>query len=135
MHQYLRSRYRVRGRPWRSCQWTLSWVFTVADENFLGSKHELSGVYERLDIESVVLLEELQQIETRQVTGRVIKVHVFTARVGTVNAAGVWRSMPAVNRRVELHARISTLPGGVGELSKQLTRFDGLHYFTALLLP
>ena len=48
------------------------------------------------------------------------------ARVAAVDAPGVGRGVPAVDRGVELHARVGALPRGLRDLPHQLARLHGL---------
>src|SRR5687768_5502767 len=82
---------------------------------------------EGLDVELASLhVEELEQIERRQVAGRVVEEHVFGAGVAGVDAPGLGAGVPVVDRGVELKTRIGALPGRFRDLSPQVARLDGL---------
>ena len=53
----------------------------VVDQDLLGGQHDPHRVLVRLDVELAVVLDELHQVEARQVAGGVIQIHVFTAVV------------------------------------------------------
>ena len=101
-------------------------VVGVADEDLLRGEHDLDGGLEALDVERAVVVEELQQVEAGEVARRVVEVHVLAARVAAVDAAGVRRRVPTVDRRVELHAGVGALPRGLGDLAQEFARLDRL---------
>src|SRR6185312_15578648 len=107
----------------------LSWVLAVADQDFLGGKNQLAGVFELIDSKTEVIAQVFQQVDARQIAGRVIEVHVLAARVGAVDAAGFRRSVPLINSGIELHAGIGAFPSRFGDLPEQLARLDGLNWF------
>src|SRR6185312_10856348 len=53
-------------------------------------------------------------------------MHVLATGVGAIDAAGGRRCVPSVDGSIELHARIGGLPSGLGELTEQIARLDGL---------
>ena len=59
-------------------------------------------------------LAELHQVDAGQVAGRVVEEHVLAARIAGVDAAAVGAGVPAVDRRVVLHAGIAAVPGALG---------------------
>ena len=77
-------------------------------------------------VERAVGAAELHQVQRGQVAGRVVDVHVLAARVRGVDAPGVGAGVPAVDRRVVLHARVGAAIGGLGDLAHQLARADRL---------
>ena len=74
----------------------------------------------------LAVVQELQQVHGREVTGRVVEEHVLGARVGAADFAVFWASVPGIDGVVELDARISAGPGGVTDLLPQIARLDGL---------
>ena len=54
-------------------------VVGPADEDLLGGEHHLDGVPEALDVEAVVVAEELEQVDRRQVARRVVEVDVLAS--------------------------------------------------------
>ena len=66
----------------------------------------------------------MQQVDAREVARRVVEVHVLRARVARVDAARVRRGVPAVDRGVELHARVGALPRRLRDLAHEVA---GLH--------
>ena len=103
-------------------------VIGVADDDLLGGEEALNRGLVALDIELVVVVEQLQQVDAGEVAGGVIDVHVFAARVGSVDARRVGRGVPTVDGGVVLHPRVGTFPGGLGELPHEVACLDGLHY-------
>ena len=67
-----------------------------------------------------VVLQELEQVDRREVAGRVVDVHVLRARVGCVDPARVRARVPVVDRRVVLDARVRAAPGRLGDLVHQV---------------
>jgi hypothetical protein len=86
----------------------------VIDQDLLGDEEHAAGCGEPLDVEGAVGPAELHQIDARQVAGRVVQEHVFAAGIAGVDPAGVGAGVPAVDRRVVLHARVAALPGALG---------------------
>ena len=80
-----------------------------------------AGRLEPLDIEAAVRSLELHQVDARQVAGRVVEEHVLGARVRGVDRPRVRAGVPAVDRRVVLHARIAAVPGPLGDLPQEVT--------------
>ncbi len=93
-----------------------------ADDDLLGQQHDVDGVLEGLDVERAVGAAELHQVQRGEVAGRVVDVHVLAARVRGVDAPAVRAGVPAVDRRVVLHARVRAAPGRLGDLAHQLAR-------------
>src|SRR5208337_30281 len=63
-----------------------------------------------------------------QVAGGVVQEHVLAAGIRGVDSGGVFRRVPAVDGGVVLHAGISALPGGFGNLLQQVFGFVGVDY-------
>ena len=53
-------------------------------------------------------------------------MHVFRARVRTIDATGIARGVPVVDRGVELHAGIGTFPCGLRNLTHEIAGTNGL---------
>ena len=96
----------------------------MVDQNLLGNEEDPAGRGKPLDVEHAVGLAELHQVDAGQVASRVVQEHVFGARVAGVDPARVGAGVPAVDRRVVLHAGIATLPGA---LAHPLHHVAGLH--------
>src|SRR5436309_15751051 len=54
---------------------------------------------------------ELQEVQAGQVAGGIVEEHVLRAWVAGIDASRVFRSVPAVDRGVVLHAGIASGPG------------------------
>ena len=65
-------------------------------------------------------IAELQQVQRREIAGRVVEEHIFRARIGGADGAARRAGVPVVDRRVELDAGIGRGPGGVADLVPQL---------------
>ena len=96
----------------------------MVDQNLLGNEEDPAGRGKPLDVEHAVGLAELHQVDAGQVASRVVQEHVFGARVAGVDPARVGAGVPAVDRRVVLHAGIAALPGA---LAHPLHHVAGLH--------
>ena len=94
-----------------------------------GDDH-LDGLREELGVEGVVVLEELQQVQRRQVARGVVEAHVLRARVGRGDPPGLGVGVPVVDGAVVLQARVGALPRGGGDLAEQLAGVDGLDDLT-----
>ena len=105
-------------------------VVGPADEDLLSREHHLDGVLVGVDIERAVLVEVLEQVDRGQVARRVVDVHVLRAWVRPVDAVGVGRRVPPVDRGVELQTGIGALPGGLGDLAPQVAGADRLDDLT-----
>ena len=92
----------------------------VVDQDFLGDKHHPARRLEPLGVERAVVAAELHQVDARQVARRVVDEHVFGARVAGVDPARVRAGVPAVDRRIVLHARIAATPGRIRHLGEHL---------------
>src|SRR3981081_726366 len=58
-------------------------------------------------------------------------MHVLTAWVARINATRLGRRVPLINDRVELHARIGTLPSRLSKLAIQLACLQSLSHFSS----
>ena len=63
---------------------------------------------------------ELHQVDAGQVAGRVVEEHVLGAGVRGVDPPRVRAGVPAVDRRVVLHARIAAGPGRLAHAVEHL---------------
>ena len=97
-------------------------VSGVVNQNFLRGDQHVHGLAIGFDVESAIG-RELQEVEASQVAGGVVEEHVFAARVTGVDAGGIFRSVPAVDGGVVLHAGIAATPGGIGNLLEQVFGF------------
>src|SRR5690606_23253263 len=86
-------------------------VLGSPDQDVLRGHDHADGVLEGLDVELAVIGQVRQQVDAGQVAGAVGQPQVLAARVAGVDPTGVRRRVPAVDRRVELHAGICALPG------------------------
>ena len=82
-HQHARRGWRSRGRAGGTPR-LVSAIFSrrvvgPADEDLLRGEDHLDGVAEALDVEAVVVVEELEQVDRRQVARRVVEVHVLAS--------------------------------------------------------
>src|SRR5439155_10835389 len=80
-------------------------------------------------------LKELEDVDTRQVAGAVIEVHVLGAWVRGGNRAGVRAGVPVVDRRVVLHAWVGALPRRLCDVPHQIARVVGLRGVSLLDVP
>ena len=92
----------------------------MIDQDLLSDEEQPAGRLETLDVERAVVAAELHQVDARQIAGRVVQEHVLRTRIAGVDAARVRAGVPAVDRRVVLHARIAAVPGAFGHPLQQL---------------
>src|SRR5438105_6516389 len=72
-------------------------------------------------VELLTSLAALDQLADRQESERRVHARVSReARIRRVDPPAVRARVPAVDRRVVLHARVRAAPGGLGDLSHQL---------------
>src|SRR5205823_3482337 len=79
-------------------------------EDLLRGEHDLHRVTERRDVEVPLVVQELHEVERREVARGVVQVHVLRAWVRGVDPARRRTRVPLVDRRVVLHAGIGALP-------------------------
>ena len=77
-------------------------------------------------LDAAVVVQILEQIEAGEIAAGVVEMEVLGTRIAGGDAPGVGRRVPTVDRRVELHTRVGTLPGGSGDLAKQVPRRKAL---------
>ena len=79
-----------------------------------------------LNVERAILAQEPQDVQRGKIAGRVVEEHVFAARVGAADLARSRTGMPVIDGVVELHARIGTGPGRLGNRIPQIGCADRL---------
>src|SRR5262249_60015886 len=87
---------------------------------------DVHGAPEGVDVEGAVRVHEPHQVQARQVTGAVVEVHVFRARVRRVDAPAVGAGVPGVDGGVELHARVAALVRRLGHHAEEVARLVDL---------
>ncbi len=87
----------------------------VVDDDLLRGDDDIHGMLEPLHVERAVLAQVLEQVERREVAGRVVEEHILGTRVGSVDPAGVRAGVPAVDGGVELQAGIAADVGALGD--------------------
>ena len=86
----------------------------MVDQNLLGDEHDTTGRLESFGVERAVLAAKLHQVDARQIAGRVVQEHIFGTRIRGVDSTRVGARVPAIDRRVVLHARVAAAPGRMG---------------------
>ena len=102
-------------------------VGRVVDEDLLGGEGDLGREAVGVRVELAVRVDELHQVERREVAGGVVEEHVLRARVRGVDPVRVRARVPVVDRRVVLDARVAADVGGLGHLVEQVARLVGVH--------
>ena len=97
-----------------------------ADRDVHRGDDELDRLGEQLGVERVVVLEELHQVERREVARGVVERHVLRARVRRGDPPRLRVGVPVVDRVVVLQARVGALPRGRADLAEQLAGVDAL---------
>src|ERR1700756_615353 len=82
------------------------------DEDLLSHDENTASPAITFNIKGAVSLEELYEVQGRQVTSRVVQEHVLRTRIGRMNAVRVQTRVPFVDRRVVLNTRIGASPSG-----------------------
>ena len=105
-------------------------VVGVADEDLLRGEHDLDRVPVALDVEPPLRPPSSRRYFSRLMLARLhaelSRCMYSRARVAGVDAAGVRRRVPPVDRRVELHAGVGALPRRLGDLAHELARLHRL---------
>ncbi len=105
----------------------LGGIVGPADEDLLGGEDDIDRVRVTGDVELAALVEVVQQVDAGQVACRVVEVHVLAARVAAVDPPrGVGR-VPLVDRRVELQARVGTVPARLSDAPPQVAGAHRAH--------
>ncbi|TXT19205.1 MAG: hypothetical protein FD138_4368 [Planctomycetota bacterium] len=97
-------------------------IARVIDQDFLSGDKDRARSAEAVDVEAVPFTREFSQVDARQIAGRVVEEHVLGARIAGVDAAGVRAGVPAIDRRVVLHARVATDPSARSHLAHHVLR-------------
>ncbi len=97
------------------------------DGNIHSRDDKLHCLRKTVGIKCVVILEELEQVEAREVARGVVQAHVFRAWIGRIDTTGFWIGMPVINSVVVLNTRICTCPRGLCHFMKQLRGIDSFH--------
>ncbi len=80
-----------------------------------------------LDLEAAGrLVAEGEQVQRRQIAGRIVEEHVFRARIAGADFARGGAGVPVVDRGVVLQARIGRGPGGMADLLPQRAGIERL---------
>jgi hypothetical protein len=79
----------------------------VIDEDLLREDRQRGGAAELLHVEAAVGVDELHQVEAREIARRVVEEHVLGAGIARVDAPRRLDRIPAIDRRVVLDARIA----------------------------
>ena len=106
---------------------TLRRIAREVHEQLLADDEHAASVPIRFYVERTVFLQELHQIQRRQVAGRIIEEHVLRAGVRGVDAVGIGRGVPIVDRRVVLNAWICAGPSGFRHHLPERARLISLH--------
>ena len=107
-------------------------VIGVADEDFLRGEHDFDRVLVGIDVEHAVFAEVMEKVDAGKVASGIVDVHVFRARVRTIDATGVARGVPVVDRGVELHAGVGAFPGRLRDLTHEIASTNGLDDFATV---
>ena len=67
-------------------------------------------MFKSFDVKLIIIRTELNQVQRSKVTSRIIKEHIFAARVRCRNRPAFGTGIPRINRVVILHARIGGRP-------------------------
>src|SRR5215813_14431853 len=81
------------------------------------------------------LSSERQQVQRGEIARRVVKEHVFRARVGRSDGSGGWTRVPVVDGGVELQAGIGRRPCRIADLLPQIAGLHGLGDLAGLGTP
>ena len=97
------------------------------DRDFERQRPQANRVLVALDVERLGRrIAELQEVEGREIAGRVVEEHVFGARVRRADRPELGAGVPVVDGGVILEPRIGRGPGGVADLLPQVARLHGL---------
>ena len=87
----------------------------VVDHDILRRDHHIDRVAECAHVELAALVDELHQVERREIARRVVEMHVLAARIRRVDASGGGAGVPEVDGGVELHAGVAACMRGLGD--------------------
>src|SRR6266540_1102876 len=105
-----------------------SWVLSQPDEDLLSGEHNADSRHERSNREVPIRVDEAHEVETRQVAGGVVEADKFGAGIRRVVASRVGTRVPHIARRVELKARVATLPRRLCDLAQEPVSLDCLDH-------
>ncbi len=94
----------------------------IVHQDFLRRNRYVYRVLERRHVKLPARVHILHQIQRSQVARRVVQEHVFRAGIRSIDPRRRLAGVPAVHRRVVLHARIAALPRRFGNLVHQVAR-------------
>ena len=106
----------------------LARVARVVDDDLHRREHRPDRRLVGHRVELAVGLDELHQVDRRQVARRVVEEHVLRARIAGVDAIRLRAGVPLVDGGVELHARVAAHVRALGDQAHQLARLVGLHH-------
>src|SRR5215469_6588442 len=92
-----------------------------ADRDVHRSDDELAELAEPLNVESVVVSQEFQQVDAGEVARGVVEMEVLRAWVAGRDSPGLRTRVPVVDCAVVLNARVGALPRGLGHLAEKLS--------------
>ena len=105
-------------------------VAREVDEDLLRHQEQPARVPVAVDVEREVAVrivaEKLREVDAREVAGRIVQEHVLGARIRRVDPIRVRARVPAVDRRVVLHARVGAPPSRDRELTPEILRVVGV---------
>jgi len=73
---------------------------------------------------SALFIKKVNQVQTCQIAGSIVKEHVFRTRVARIDAAAVRTCMPLVDGCIKLQTGISTLPCAHKNFLPEIARID-----------
>ena len=77
------------------------------------------------DVNATIIRTEIHQVQRGQVTGGIVKEHIFRARVGRIDATRIRAGVPFVDGGVVLDTRIGARPCGFADLVPQFAGGKG----------
>src|ERR1039457_5361764 len=112
-------------RPPRATLFRYTTLFRSIHDDVHRDGEDPNRVPEEPDVEDTALVE-LQQVEAGQVASRVVQKHVLAARIRRIDSRRLRACVPVVDRRVELHPRVTALPGLLCNLARKGLGTDGV---------
>ena len=104
----------------------------IIDDDILRRDQNVHRVAERAHVELAALVDELHQVERREIARRVVQMHVLAARIRRVDAPAGGAGVPGVDGGVELHAGVAACVRGLGNHVEHLARGTSLGDFARL---